>query len=218
LLPPSLAPSLFRSLAPFAPSPPMLPRGAWVSGWGALVPPPFPPPCLPIGRHYRSAPKDFTLQMFYGQGHEFPGFSQTIYWGPTRVSRVFQTVYWLMRPIASAAASSAAFQDRWAGARMSSAMSLLAGAPGCAPTPAAAALRQQRGPGPRARLLAAALRPAHWPLGSSSGSGVLLALPARLPLGLHVALDRFTATRLTPVLKKLRCPGGPSGSAISGRF
>ncbi len=34
------------------------------------------------------------------------------------------------------------------------------------------------------------LRPAHGPLGcGSSGSGVLLALLARLPLGLHVALD-----------------------------
>jgi hypothetical protein len=44
----------------------------------------------------------------------------------------------------------------------------------------------RRGP----RLLAAALRPAHWPLGGgSSGSGVLFSLLARLPLGLHVALD-----------------------------
>jgi hypothetical protein len=33
--------------------------------------------------------------MFYVQGHEFPGFSQMIYWGPTRVSRAFQMVYCL---------------------------------------------------------------------------------------------------------------------------
>ncbi len=39
-------------------------------------------------------------------------------------------------------------------------------------------------------LFAAALRPAHWPLGGgSNGSGVLPALLARLPLGLQVALD-----------------------------
>jgi hypothetical protein len=45
---------------------------------------------------------------------------------------------------------------------------------------------RDRGP----RLLAAALRPAHGPLGcGSSGSGVLLALLACLPLGLHVALN-----------------------------
>jgi hypothetical protein len=59
------------------------------------------------------------------------------------------------------------------------------------------------------------------------GSGVLLALLTRLPLGLHVALDlarstsgggHFSATRVTPKLKRLRCPGGRSGSAISGRF
>jgi hypothetical protein len=78
------------------------------------------------------------------------------------------------------------------------------------------------------RLLAAALRPAHWPLGGgSSGSGVLLALLARLPLGLHVALNlspmtsgggRFSATRLTLKSKRLRCPGGRSGLAISGRL
>ncbi len=49
----------------------------------------------------------------------------------------------------------------------------------------------------------------------SSGSGVLLALLARLPLGLHAAPDQstsgggdFSATTLTPKLKRLRCPGG----------
>ncbi len=58
---------------------------------------------------------------------------------------------------------------------------------------------------PRPRARPCALRPAHWPLGcGSSGSSVLLALLARLPLGLHVALDlspidlRFSATRITP--------------------
>jgi hypothetical protein len=35
---------------------------------------------------YRRAPNTFTFQMIYRQGHEFPGFSQIIYWGPTRVS------------------------------------------------------------------------------------------------------------------------------------
>jgi hypothetical protein len=38
--------------------------------------------------------------------------------------------------------------------------------------------------------------PAHWTLGGgSSGSGVLLALLARLPLGLHVALDPIGCRR-----------------------
>jgi hypothetical protein len=56
------------------------------------------------GATYRRAPNDFTLQMFYGQGLEFPGFSQIIHWGPTRFSRVFQMVYWFAsapRPIHS---------------------------------------------------------------------------------------------------------------------
>ena len=49
-----------------------------------------------------------------------------------------------------------------------------------------AVLGHGRGP----RLLAAAPRPAHWPLGGErGGSCVRHALHARLPLGLHLALD-----------------------------
>ncbi len=60
---------------------------------------------------YRRAIITFTFQKFDGQGHEFPGFSQMVYWGPTRVSRVFHMVYWLAsvphpihHPISSAGA------------------------------------------------------------------------------------------------------------------
>jgi hypothetical protein len=91
---------------------------------------------------YRRAPNTFTFQMIYRQGHEFPGFSQNMYGGPTRISRISQMVY----------------SSKWFTSRVGSASA------------------------PR--------RPAHGPLGcGSSGSGVLLALLARLPLGLHVALD-----------------------------
>jgi hypothetical protein len=31
-------------------------------------------------RGYRTAPKDFTLQMIYGQALEFPHFTRKIYW------------------------------------------------------------------------------------------------------------------------------------------
>jgi hypothetical protein len=45
-------------------------------------------------------------------------------------------------------------------------------------------------PCPSPRLLAAAHRPAHWPLGGERGGNcVRHALHARLPLGLHLALD-----------------------------
>jgi hypothetical protein len=73
-------------------------------------------------------------------------------------------------------------------------------------------------------LLAAALRPAHWPLGGgSNGSGVLLALLARLPLGLHIALDlSLVGLRRWPLfghppnaeVKEAPLPGRP---VISGR-
>jgi hypothetical protein len=79
--------------------------------------PPLPsccPPCAPVEtledrltREYRRAPNDFTLQMFYGQGQSSQGFLfLMIFWGPTRVSRVFQMVNWLAsaRPIHSAGA------------------------------------------------------------------------------------------------------------------
>ncbi len=56
--------------------------------------------------------------------------------------------------------------------------------------PAHQLLRRCGSSGARDRGPRLALRPAHGPLGcGSSGSGVLLALLARLPLGLHVALD-----------------------------
>ncbi len=88
------------------------------------------------------------------------------------------------------------------------------------PRPAAAA-RPRLLPGPRPLLLAAALRPAQRLFGGKlSGSGGRLALLARLPQGLHLALDPIDLRRralLDPLrsrpqrLKRLRCPGGRSG-------
>jgi hypothetical protein len=109
--------------------------------------------------------------MFYGQVHEFPGFSQMIYWGLARVSRVFQMVYWLAsapRPIRVPA--------RWRPRLAHNAHPHQL-------------LRGWGSSGARDRGLRLALRPAHGPLGcGSSGSGVLLTLLANLPLGLHIAL------------------------------
>jgi hypothetical protein len=58
---------------------------------------------------------------------------------------------------------------------------------------------------------AAAARP------RTAGPGFLPLPFAHGPLGRPAGGGRFSAT-LMPMLKRLRCPGGRSGSAISGRF
>jgi hypothetical protein len=149
---------------------------------------------------YRRAPNGFTLQMFYGQGHEFPGFSQMIYWGPTRVARVFLMVYWLAsaplpvvvvdhrRLLALAAAVDAVAVGvqpcdgaRQVVERQSAKAVFAANQARCLLTGTGAGWGADR------PMSSAMSPPAGTPCGGSSGSGVLLALLARLPLALDLS-------------------------------
>ncbi len=140
--------------------------------------------------------------------------------GSSRAPAVLQPDSFLLQYLGDALGTGAGWG--WGADRlMFSAMS----PPACADELAAGP--QQRGPGPRGadflplpfgrptgRLAAAAVAVA-------SCLGVLLAcLLACLPLGLHVALDQslIDLRWQPPKARRLRCPGGRSGSTFPGRF
>jgi hypothetical protein len=153
--------------------------------------------------------------MFYGQGHEFPGFSQIIYWGLARVSRVFQMVYWLAsapRPIHSSHLIIVQPPTPPRTLHSHPHARHVTGPPPRPPPPRTAGQR------PAARHVTGPPPPHPPPLSRCSRACRLASTSRSISARSTSGGGRFSATRFTPKWKRLRCPGGQSGSAISGRF
>jgi hypothetical protein len=177
--------------------------------------------------------------MFYGRGHEFPGFSQMIYWGPTRVSRVFQMVYWLAsasRPIHHHI-SSLSNRPRRPGPYHPTRIPRHGSTTTTCPSPHGWAAACCTRPRPRARPPAPRPRPPPAPMARRAPPSTSRSTSARSTSGGHFSatlMPKYKLHHCSPgaeviataprvraeqlEAKRVRWLGGRLGSAISGRF